>query len=463
MKELTLTTEKIEALLRDRHFGGLRRELLTVNHADIAELYRTLPTPMRPTLYRLLPKETAAEVFVLLDARDREALIASFADAEISALVNDLYMDDVADLVEEMPASVVKRILKNANAETRADLNLLLRYPKDSAGTVMTTEYTALRAGMTVTEAFHELRRVAVDKETVYTAYVMDGERHLVGIVTVKDMLLADENACIGDFMNCNVISVTTDTDREEVARMFVKYGFLAIPVTDSEKRLVGIVTVDDAMDVLTEETEEDIQKMTGITPDTRPYFETSVLSVYRSRIPWLLLLMLTATLTGAIIAGFESALAASMILTAFIPMLMDTGGNAGSQASVTVIRALSLGEIGTRDVFRVLLKELRVALLSGVTVAVFAFAKVMLVDYLLLRNMDAAALPAVTAAVVALTLMVTVIVAKCIGCCLPMLAKKLGFDPAVMASPFITTLVDAAALFVYFRVASTMLLPLLA
>lgn len=462
MKELTLTKERVGELLHERRLGGLRHELLSLNHADIAALYRTLPISMRATVYRLLPKQTAAEVFVLLDARDREALIASFADAEIGALVNDLYMDDVADLVEEMPASVVKRILKNASAETRTDLNLLLRYPKDSAGTVMTTEYTALRAGMTVTEAFYELRRVAVDKETVYTAYVMDKERHLVGIVTVKDMLLADENACIGDFMNCNVISVTTDTDREEVARMFVKYGFLAIPVTDKEKRLVGIVTVDDAMDVLEAETEEDIQKMTGITPDTRSYFEVSVLSVYRSRIPWLLLLMLTATLTGAIIAGFASALAASMVLTAFIPMLMGTGGNAGSQASVTVIRALSLGEIETRDVFRVLLKEIQIALLSGVTVAVFAFLKVILVDYLLLGNVDASSLPVMTAVVVALSLALTVIAAKCIGCTLPLLAKRLGFDPAVMASPFITTLVDAVALLVYFRIASTMLLPLL-
>ncbi len=462
MKDIVLTKETVEELFREKRYGRLRNELMSQNHADIAELYRTLPHAMRPIVYRLLPKETAAEVFVLLEARDREALIDSFADAEIGALVNDLYMDDVADLVEEMPASVVRRILKNASPETRADLNLLLRYPRDSAGTVMTTEYTALRAGMTVTEAFSELRRVAVDKETIYTAYVIDKERHLVGIVTVKDMLLADENACIGDFMNCNVIAATTDTDREEVARMFVKYGFLAIPVTDKEERLVGIVTVDDAMDVLSEETEEDIQKMTGITPDTRAYFETSVLSVYRSRIPWLLLLMLTATLTGAIIAGFESALAASMILTAFIPMLMDTGGNAGSQASVTVIRALSLGEVEARDIFRVLLKEMRVALLSGITVALFAFAKILVIDHLLLGNLDAASLPIVTAAVVALTLMITVIAAKCIGCSLPLIAKRFGFDPAVMASPFITTIVDAVALLVYFRIASTFLLPLL-
>ena len=361
----------------------------------------------------------------------------------------ELFVDDVVDIIEEMPANVVKRILASADAETRAAVNEILHYPPDSAGSIMTTEYIRLSADMTVEDAFTRIRRVGVDKETIYTCYVTAPDRRLIGLVTVKTLLLSDKATAVGDIMERNVISVRTDADRELVAQELGRYDFLAMPVTDAENRLVGIVTFDDAIDVIREEATEDIEKMAAITPTDKPYLKTGVFETFGKRIPWLCLLMISATFTGSIIAHFEDALAKAVILTAFIPMLMDTGGNAGSQTSVTVIRGLSLGELSMRDIFRILWKELRVALLCGAALAALGFAKLLLFDRVSLR----------VALVVCLTLAVTVLVAKLVGASLPILAKRLGFDPAVMASPFITTIVDALSLLFFFNIAS-MLIP---
>lgn len=459
-KEMLLS--EVTELYEKKKFSALRSCLATKNSADIAELFDGMDPAMRPVIYRLLPKELAAEVFVEMDPEHREALIGSFSDKELHDILAELYLDDTADLVEEMPAGVVQRILRNADPDTRQELNELLRYPKNSAGALMTTEYVRLKESMTVAEAFRHIREVAIDKETIYTCYVTDMNRKLIGLVTAKELLLADPDKKITDIMHREVISIPTLTDKEEVAHMFDKYNFLAMPVVDTENRLVGIVTVDDAMDVLHEEAEEDFQVMAAITPTEQPYVKTSVFKTYSARIPWLMLLMISATFTGTIIAGFESALSVCVALTAFIPMLMDTGGNSGSQASVTVIRGLSLGEIGYRDTGRVLFKELRVAILCGLTLGVVTFGKVLLVDYLLMGSIKPTDHPVVVAVVVSITLMLTVICAKLIGCLLPILAKRLGFDPAVMASPFITTVVDAVSLLIYFRIAQTMLIPLL-
>ena len=391
-----------------------------------------------------------------MEPDNQELLIRGFSDNELKQVLDELYVDDAADIVEEMPANVVKRILKNADPEMRSSINQILRYPENSAGSIMTTEYVSLRPSMTVEEAILRIRRQGVDKETIYTCYVTAKDRTLMGLVTVKDLLLAeDDETVIEDIMLTNLISVTTRTDQEEVAHMFSKYNFLALPVVDGEKRMVGIVTFDDAMDVMEEEATEDIAMMSGMLPSEKSYLKNSVFELFRNRIPWLMLLMVSATFTGLIMNAFEGALAAQIALSAFIPMLMGTGGNSGSQSSVTVIRALSLGELRFRDIGLVLWKEFRTALLCGVSLAVVCFAKIWFIDHLLFGNND---ITPMVDLVVCLALCVTVIVAKIVGCLLPMAAKAMRLDPAVMASPFISTIVDALSLLVYFLFARNLL-----
>ena len=443
-------------LLDDKKYHSLRDILSTMNPADIAAVFDELPESRLPLLFRLLPKELAAETFVEMDTDAQALLIRGFSDSELKEVIDELYVDDAVDIVEEMPANVVQRILTQADPEMRKQINEILRYPEDSAGSIMTTEYVSLRPNMTVGEAILRIRRTGIDKETIYTCYVTKN-RTLIGLVSVKDLLLAqDDDETVDKIMETNVISVHTHTDQEEVARMFSKYNFLALPVVDTENRMVGIVTFDDAMDVMEDEATEDMEIMGGMTPSDKTYLRSSTFDLFKHRIPWLMLLMVSATFTGLIITHFESALAAQVALTAFIPMLMDTGGNSGSQSSVTIIRALSLGEIEFSDLPRVVWKEIRTAVLCGISLAAACFAKIMLVDRLMLGNKDVTCLVAL---VVCATMALTVLVAKVIGCALPMLAKKLGFDPAVMASPFITTIVDALSLLIYFGIASVLLL----
>ena len=444
------------SMLDEKKYATLRDILVTMNPSDVAGLFSGLEENQIPLLFRLLPKELAAETFVEMDPDAQALLIRGFSDNELKEVVSELYVDDAADLVEEMPANVVRRILAQADPEMRSSINQILRYPENSAGSIMTTEYVSLRPDMTVEEAILRIRRQGVDKETIYTCYVLSKDRTLLGLVTVKDLLLAeDDETPIQELMLTNLISVTTQTDQEEVARMFSKYNFLALPVVDGENRMVGIVTFDDAMDVMEDEATEDMEIMAAMTPSEKSYLKSSPLELFKHRIPWLLLLMVSATFTGMIIRSFEDALSALPALTAFIPMLMDTGGNSGSQSSVTVIRALSLDELKFRDVFVVMWKEFRTAILCAVALAVVCFGKVLLVDRLLMGNESVSLL---VAAVVCLTLAVTVVIAKFVGCTLPLLAKRFGFDPAVMASPFITTIVDALSLLVYFLFAKTLL-----
>ncbi len=445
----------IKALLDEKKYQSTKDILLTMNPADIAAIFEELAEERIPLLFRLLPKEAAAETFAELDPRLQELMIRGLSDTELREIVNELYVDDAADLVEEMPANVVKRILAQADPQMRKEINEILRYPENSAGSIMTTEYVSLRPGMTVAEAIARIRKTGVDKETIYTCYVTES-RKLLGTVSVKDLLLAEDDATpVSQIMDEYVISVNTLTDQEEVAQMLAKYNFLALPVVDTDGHMVGIVTFDDAMDVLVEETTEDIEKMAGIMPTEKPYLRSSAWDLFKHRIPWLMLLMVSATFTGMIITSFESALAAQVVLTAFIPMLMDTGGNSGSQSSVTIIRALSLGELEFADLPRVIWKEIQTAFLCGLALAALCFAKIMLFDRLLLGNTDITAL---TAFVVCFTMAVTVLIAKMVGCTLPICAKKLGLDPAVMASPFITTIVDALSLLVYFAFARALL-----
>ena len=403
----------------------------------------------------MLSKQFAAEVFVELSSERQELIISSYTDTQLSEMLAQLYIDDTVDLIEEMPANIVKRILRSSSGEDREIINRLLKYPKDSAGSMMTTEYVRLRADMTVEDAILHLRRVAIDKETIYTCYVTDAGCHLIGIVTAKTLLISDGETPLSEIMTTTgVVSVSTETDREMVAHFFEKYGFLALPVVDRENRLVGIITVDDAMVVIQEEVEEDFAKMAAITPSEEPYLRSSVLSIFRSRIPWLLLLMISATFSSMILGFFEGALPAVLIL--FVPMLMDTGGNSGGQASVTIIRALSLGEITARDVLAILFKELRVAALCGGVLCTVAFGKILLVDRLLMGN---EAVTVTVALAVCLTLFITILSAKLIGSSLPILASRIGFDPAVMASPFITTLVDVVCLVFFFFISKNVFL----
>ncbi len=446
--------EKLMQWLDERQFSAIRAWLSEQNAVDVAELFEELPSTQQPTLYRLLPKALAAEAFAYMDPDTQEVLIHAFTDRELAAMLEELYLDDTADLLEEMPASVVKRLLKVSSPEDRRALNQILRYPENSAGSILTTEFVDLKADMTVAAALRYIRVHGPNKETIYTCYVIDNDRHLQGALTARELLLAHEDDRVGDLMDTHVIAATTTEDQEQVAALFARYDLIALPVVDSENRLVGIITVDDVVDIMQQETTEDIEKMAAIIPTDKPYLRTGVLEIFRNRIPWLLLLMVSATFTGMIITAFESALAVSVALTAFIPMLMGTGGNSGSQSSVTVIRSLALDDIRLGDIFRVLWKECRVALLCGAVLAVATFLKILAVDRWLLGM--AVTLP--EAIVVCVALFITVLIAKLVGCSLPLLAKRVGFDPAVMASPFITTIVDAISLLVYFGVASFIL-----
>ena len=443
-------------MLEDKKYATLRDILVTMNPSDVAGLFDGLEEKQIPVMFRLLPKELAAETFVEMEPDAQQLLIQGFSDSELREVLDELYVDDAADLVEEMPANVVRRILTQADPEMRSSINQILRYPENSAGSMMTMEYVALRPSMTVGEAILRIRRQGVDKETIYTCYVIDTDRTLLGIVTVKDLLLAeDDETKISDIMISNLISVSTQDDQEEVAKMFSKYNFLALPVVDGENRMVGIVTFDDAMDVMEEETTEDMEIMAAMTPSEKSYLKSTPFDLYKHRIPWLMLLMVSATFTGMIITTIEEALALLPALTAFIPMLMDTGGNCGSQSSVTVIRALSLDELELGDILTVMWKEIRTAVLCGLTLAAVCFLKILLVDRMLMGNTS---ISLMVNAVVCLALGVTVVIAKVVGCSLPLLAKRIGFDPAVMASPFITTTVDALSLLVYFLFAKMML-----
>lgn len=450
-----ILSSTIETLIENKKYLTLRDIFVTMQPMDIATVLGEVGENRLPLMFRLLPKELAAETFIEMDPDEQELLIRGFSDAELKEVVDELYVDDAVDLVEEMPANVVKRILKSADPDMRRTINELLNYPEDSAGSIMTTEYVSLRPDMTAEDAIKRIRRGAVDKETIYTCYVTDNNRKLIGYVTLKSLLLAEDDTEITDIMGTDTISVTTTDDQEEVANVFSKYDLAALPVVDKETRLVGIVTVDDAIDVMEEEATEDIEKMAAITPTDKPYLKLTPIEIWKSRIPWLMLLMVSATFTGLIISSFESALAKWVALTSFIPMLMDTGGNTGSQASVSVIRAISLGDVEFKDFFKVLWKELRVALLCAVSLAVVNFAKIELIDVLLMGN-TSITVPVCLS--VCITLACTVICAKLVGCSLPLLAKKIGFDPAVMASPFITTIVDALSLLIYFQVASMLL-----
>ena len=451
-----IVQKAMQAFLDDKKYTTLRDMLVTMNPSDIAGIFDSLEEHRIPVMYRLLPKELAAEVFVEMEPDAQELLIKGFSDNELKEVLDELYVDDAADLVEEMPANVVKRILKHADPDMRTAINQILRYEEYSAGSIMTTEYVSLRPHMTVEEAILRIRRQGVDKETIYTCYVTDASRKLLGLVTVKDLLLADDDETpIRDIMITNVISATTSTDQEEVAKMLSKYNFLAMPVLDSESRMVGIVTFDDAMDVMEEEATEDIEMMAGMTPSEKPYLKSTPFELFKNRFPWLSMMMVSATFTGLIMTSFEDALAKVIALSAFIPMLMGTGGNSGSQSSVTVIRGLSLGELSFKDIGAVLWKELRTAVLCGLGLAIVCFAKIWLIDKMLFGNEE---ITLMVDLVVCCALCVTVIIAKAVGAVLPMVAKVLGADPAVMASPFITTIVDAVSLLVYFLFAKLIL-----
>ncbi len=449
MEEKTTTFEgTILSLLENKRFSSLKDVFITMNPSDIAAVFEELPEEPLPLLFRLLPKELAAETFAEMEPDHQELLIKGFSDSELKEVIGELYTDDAVALVEEMPASVVKRILNQADPEKRRMINEILKYPEDSAGSIMTTEYVDLRPTMTASEAINHIRRIGINKETIDNCYVTDKSRILIGTLSIRTLILADDESAISELMEPHVIYVSTMEDQESVANMFAKYNFTALPVVDAENRLVGIVTVDDAMDVIVAEATEDIEKMAAITPTERPYLKTPIGEIWKSRIPWLLLLMISATFTGMIITHFEDALATYVVLTAYIPMLMDTGGNSGSQSSVTVVRSLSLNELEFKDIFRVIWIEARVALLCGATLAVVNFAKLLLFDRVGVS----------VALVVCLTLVITVFAAKLVGCILPMVAKRFGLDPAVCASPVLTTIVDAVALLIYFSIAAEIL-----
>ena len=448
IEEEKVLAEELKELLDNRQYTKLRQTISDMNTTDIATAMSELEEEDSLKMFRILPKDMAADVFADLEADVQQYIIRSMSDREASNVIENLMADDATDILEEMPASVVKRILANASPETRADINHLLQYPEDSAGSIMTVEYVDLREDMTVGDAIDRIRKKGVDSETINICYVVTKQKVLVGTVALRYLLIMEPGEIIGDIMDTNVISINTMTDQEEAARMFQKYGFTAMPVVDAETRMGGTNQLEDAVDILEEEATEDIEKMAAIVPSDKPYPKVGIFETYKSRIPWLLFLMVSATFTGAIITGFEDALSAYVVLTAYIPMLMDTGGNAGSQASVSIIRGLSLKEIEFGDLFRIIWKEIRVAVLCGMTLAAANFLKLLFFD-----RLDIA-----VAAVICLTLFIVVLIAKMVGCCLPMLASRLGFDPAVMASPFITTIVDALSLLVYFNIATNAL-----
>lgn len=440
--------EELKVLLDTKQYTRLRQKMEEMNTADIAAALEELKEEDLLKIFRILPKNMAADVFSYLEVDSQQFIITSLSERDAAGIIDNLMADDATDLLEEMPANIVKKLLANANPETRRDINHLLRYPEDSAGSIMTVEYVDLKENMTVRDAIDRIRQIGLDSETINICYVLDAKRTLVGTVALRYLLTNSPDEVIGEIMHENVIYINTLMDQEEVARQFQKYDFTAMPVVDNENRLVGIITVDDIVDILQEEATEDMEKMAAIVPSDKPYMRTGVWETWKKRIPWLLLLMISATFTGSIITSFEDALSVCVVLTAYIPMLMDTGGNAGGQASVTIIRGLSLNEIEFSDALAVVWKEIRVALLCGATLAAANFAKLLLFDRVTIT----------VAAVVCLTLLSAVLIAKVVGCMLPMLAKKIGFDPAVMASPFITTIVDALSLLIYFRIATLIL-----
>ena len=450
MAENNFSLQKtLTMLLDEKKYHSLRDILSTMNPADIAAIFDDLDQACLPLLFRLLPKELAAETFVEMEPEAQELLIRGFSDSELKEVIDELYVDDAVDIVEEMPANVVQRILSQAEPDMRKQINEILRYPEDSAGSIMTTEYVSLRPNMTVEEAILRIRRTGIDKETINNCYVTDGSRKLVGVVSLRALVLAKDTAePIRDLMDTNVVSVTTTTDQEDVSHLFEKYGFLAIPVVDAENRLVGIVTIDDAISILQDEASEDIAKMNAIGPSDKPYFKQSMWDLYKSRAPWLLFLMISATFSSLVIRGYEDALAAVTVLTAYIPMLTDAGGNAGSQSTSTIIRGMAVGDIQPHDLPRILWRESRVALLCGGTLAVCNFAKMLMFDRI----------AAPVALVVCLTLICTILLSQIIGGILPVAAEKLHVDPAVMASPLITTIVDTTTLLVYFNIAKALL-----
>lgn len=454
MEELKEIIEKIDSLLENHDYYSIKELLKEMEPADLSLVLEEFPKKIA-TLFRLLPKDLAAETFVEMESDSQERLLLSFTDNEMKAVIEELYIDDTVDIIEEMPANVVKRILNNADSETRKTINDILKYPDDSAGSLMTTEYVSLDEDITVEDALKRIRRTGVDKETIYTCYVTKPDRTLIGYITAKSLLLSNEDMIISEIMETSIIFVNTHEDKEVVAKEMSKYDLLALPVVDKENRLVGIVTVDDAIDVIEEEATEDIEKMAAIIPSDKPYLSTSPFEIWKNRIPWLILLMLTSTFTSQIITSFESKLSACVILTAFIPMIMGSGGNAGGQTSVTIIRGLAIEEIGMRDIFRVILKELSVSLLCGSVLGIATFIKMILIDNLMLGNNEVTIEISV---VVSFTLIVTVIVAKLVGCMLPILAKRIGVDPAVMASPIITTIVDALSLLIYIGIATALI-----
>ncbi len=451
-EELQALYEKLSACFEERKFADLRMTLLDMEPFDIAQFIEdNLEEKARLLFFRLLPKELASDVFVEFDSDTQEFLIKAFTDKEIKEVVNDMFLDDAVDVIEEMPANVVKRILKNADPENRKQINELLKYPDDSAGSIMTTEYTAFSAKNTVQEAFDKIARTGQNKETIYTCYVTDNKKHLIGVVSVKDLLFADRDDLIENIMDPGVITVETLEDKEEVALKFSKYDFIALPVVDHEGCIVGIVTVDDAVDVIQEEATEDIQKMAAILPNEKPYLKQSVYSIWKARLPWLVLLMLTSTFTSIILAGYESRL--SPVLYAFVPMLMGTAGNAGGQTSVTIIRALALCDVSPKDTFKVVLKEVLVSVVLGLTIALVCFAKLMLID----RLYD----PSITTTVslvISLVSFISIVLAKIVGCLLPIIVKTAKLDPAVVASPVMTTIVDALSLIIYCSIAIAIL-----
>ena len=439
-------------MLDEKRYVAFMNRVDEVNPIDVADFLMELPKQRRPAVFRLLKKDTAAEIFAELDVDVQAELVTGMTEREIGFMLDELYVDDAVDMLSEMPANVVKRLLQTASPATRAELNRFLSYPDDSAGSVMTAELIELRKSMSCAEAVETIRRTGVDKATVYVAYVTDAARHLEGIVELQDLLFASSDDKIEDLMDTNIVSVMTHDTRQEVAATISKYDLLALPVVDKEGRLVGIVTVDDAIDVIMEDAGESLERLAAMSPTDKPYLRTSVWDTFKKRIPWLLLLMLSATFTGAIITHYEVALGAWTVLTAFMPMLMGTGGNAGSQSSIAVIRALSLDEIELSDVWRVMFKEFRVSLVCGIVMAIATFIKVFLVDL----GLNTARI--MVAVVVSVSLFLTVVLAKLIGCVLPLLAKRVKLDPAVMASPFITTIVDALSLMLYFEVATRLL-----
>ncbi|WP_409967882.1 magnesium transporter [Bengtsoniella intestinalis] len=444
--------EAIEEFLTRKQFAQLRALLATLEAPDVAILMEDLSMEQVPLVFRLLGKEDAAEVFVELDSDQQELLIQGFSNAELKDILDEMYVDDTVDIMEEMPASVVKRILQHSDPQMRRSINELLKYPEDSTGSIMTTEFVDLKSDMTVSDAFRRIRLTGPDKETINIGYVIDVRRRLMGIVTIRQLLLAKPDEIIGDIMNSNPLSASTLDDQEATARALAKYDFLALPVVDTEHRLVGIVTVDDAIDVLQEEVTEDMEIMAAISPTDKPYLKSSIWETVKARTPWLLILMISSTFTSQIISTFEDALAACTVLTIYIPMLMGTGGNCGTQASVTIIRGISLDEIDFSDIWDIVWKESRVAIGCGAFVGAANFIKLLVLDKWILGNDD---ITMQVALVICLAMICTVLFAKLVGSTLPLLAKKLGFDPAVMAAPLLSTMVDAISLLIYFQIAS--------